>query len=86
MQLKINNNLGFKKALKKLKFNLEKELIHVPNIYVNFLRDFLKNPIPILLSERQDLPRFSALLVQLRRALEENKLNLKSACQKYFAK
>ncbi|MHA1147295.1 MAG: hypothetical protein ACTSR8_03530 [Promethearchaeota archaeon] len=78
MQLKINNNIGFKKALKKLKFNLEKENIHIPNIDLTFLRDFLKNPIPILLSERQDLPRFSALLVQLRRALEENKLNLKS--------
>ncbi|MHA1272754.1 MAG: hypothetical protein ACTSVV_18650 [Promethearchaeota archaeon] len=78
MQLKLNDQLGFKKALKKMKFELEKENIHIPNVNLNYLRDFLKNPINKLLSERKDLPNFSTLLVQLRRALEENKLNLKS--------
>jgi len=79
-QLKINikDEIGFKKALKKLKFELEKGTIHISNIDLNYLRDFLKNPINILISESKDLPKFSSLLVQLRYSLEENKLNLKS--------
>ncbi|KKM25060.1 hypothetical protein LCGC14_1598740, partial [marine sediment metagenome] len=36
------------------------------------------NPIKILVSERKDLPKFTSLMVQLRHALEENKLNLKT--------
>ncbi|MFX0003421.1 MAG: hypothetical protein ACFE9C_05080 [Candidatus Hodarchaeota archaeon] len=78
LKLKINDEIGFKKALKKLKFELEKESIHIPNIDQNFIRDFLKNPIKMLIDERKDLPRFTALMVQLRHALEENKLNLKT--------
>ncbi|MFX1278145.1 MAG: hypothetical protein ACFFA3_01930 [Promethearchaeota archaeon] len=78
LQLKINDEIGFKKALKKFKFELEKETIHVPNIDMNYLRDFLKNPIRMLSSERKDLPKFTGLMVQLRHALEENKLNLKT--------
>ncbi|MHA2393085.1 MAG: hypothetical protein ACXAEX_14180 [Promethearchaeota archaeon] len=78
LQLKINDEIGFKKALKKLKFELEKESIHIPNIDLNFMREFLKNPIKILIDERKDLPKFTALMVQLRHALEENKLNLKT--------
>jgi len=78
LQLAINNRLGFKKALKKLKFELEKETIHIPNINLNYIRDFLKNPIKMLINERKDLPKFTSLLVQLRHILEENKLNLKS--------
>ncbi|MFX0039124.1 MAG: hypothetical protein ACFFB9_14535 [Promethearchaeota archaeon] len=78
LQLKINDEIGFKKALKKLKFELEKESIHIPNIDLYFMRDFLKNPIKILIDERKDLPKFTALMVQLRHALEENKLNLKT--------
>ncbi len=78
MQLKINDFLGFKKALHKLKFELEKETIHLSNIDLNYLRDFLKNPINMLVNERKDLPNFSSLLVQLRHALEENKLNIKA--------
>jgi hypothetical protein len=78
LKIKINDALGFKKALKKMKFELEKETIHIPNININYIRDFLKNPVTILTNEKKDLPKFSSLLVQLRRALEENKLNLKS--------
>ncbi|MFX0105091.1 MAG: hypothetical protein ACFE75_06345 [Candidatus Hodarchaeota archaeon] len=78
LQLKINDEIGFKKALKKLKFELEKETIHIPNIDLNYIRDFLKNPIKVLTNERKDLPRFTSLMVQLRHALEENKLNLKT--------
>ncbi len=78
LQLKINDEIGFKKALKKLKFELEKESIHVPNIDLNYMRDFLKNPIKMLINERKDLPKFTALMVQLRHVLEENKLNLKT--------
>ena len=78
LQMAINDEIGFKKALKKFKFELEKETIHVPNIDMNYLRDFLKNPIKMLSNERKDLPKFTSLMVQLRRALEENKLNLKS--------
>ncbi len=78
LRMKINNKFGFKKALRKLKFELEKETIHIPNINTFFLRDFLKNPINTLVKESRDLPKFSSLLIQLRHILEENKLNLKS--------
>jgi len=78
LRMEINNKFGFKKALKKLKFELEKETIHIPNINIYFLRDFLKNPINTLVNESRDLPKFLSLLVQLRHVLEENKLNLKS--------
>jgi hypothetical protein len=78
LRMKINNQFGFKKALKKLKFELEKDTMHIPNINIYFLRDFLKNPINALVKESRDLPKFLALLVQLRHVLEENKLNLKT--------
>lgn len=78
LRMKINNQFGFKKALKKLKFELEKDLMHNPNINIYFLKDFLKNPINALIKESRDLPKFLALLVQLRHVLEENKLNLKT--------
>ena len=78
LRMDINNQFGFKKALKKLKFELEKDTMHIPNVNVYFLRDFLKNPINSLVNESRDLPKFSALLIQLRHVLEENKLNLKS--------
>ena len=78
LQIKINEEIGFKKALKKFKFELEKETIHIPNVDMNHLRDFLKNPIKMLSTERKDLPKFTSLMVQLRHALQENKLNLKS--------
>ncbi|MCK4370352.1 MAG: hypothetical protein KAW03_04745 [Candidatus Lokiarchaeota archaeon] len=78
LQMSINNEIGFKKALKKFKFELEKGTVHVPNIELNYLRDFLKNPIKMLSNERKDLPKFTSLMVQLRHVLEENKLNLKS--------
>jgi len=64
--------------LKKLRFELEKGTIHVPNIDLNYLRDFIKNPIKLLANERKDLPKFTSLMVQLRHTLEENKLNLKT--------
>jgi hypothetical protein len=78
LQIKINDEIGFKKALKKFKFELEKNTIHAPNVDLNYLKDFLKNPIGILISERKDLPKFTSLMVQLRHVLEENRLNLKS--------
>ncbi|MFX0028776.1 MAG: coiled-coil domain-containing protein [Candidatus Hermodarchaeota archaeon] len=78
LQIKINEEIGFKKALKKFKFELEKETIHIPNVDMNYLRDFLKNPIKLLSTERKDLPKFTSLMVQLRHALQENRLNLKS--------
>ncbi|MFX0179817.1 MAG: hypothetical protein ACFE78_06485 [Candidatus Hodarchaeota archaeon] len=78
IRMKINEQLGFKKALKKLKHELEKETIHISNLNMNFLKNFLKDPIKTLRNERQDLPNFSNLLVQLRHVLEENKLDLKT--------
>ncbi|MBY8987157.1 MAG: hypothetical protein KGD61_01795 [Candidatus Lokiarchaeota archaeon] len=78
LRMKINNQFGFKKALKKLKFELEKDTMHIPNINIYFLKDFLKNPINALVNESRDLPKFLGLIVQLRHILEENKLNLKS--------
>ncbi|MFW9946779.1 MAG: hypothetical protein ACFFDX_08110 [Candidatus Odinarchaeota archaeon] len=78
IRMKINDQLGFKKALKKLKHELEKETIHISNLNMIFLKNFLKDPIKTLRNERQDLPNFSNLLVQLRHVLEENKLDLKT--------
>jgi len=78
LRMNVNNQFGFKKALKKLKFELEKDTMHIPNINIYFLKDFLKNPINTLVKESRDLPKFSALLIQLRHILEDNKLNLKS--------
>jgi hypothetical protein len=78
LRIRINDQLGFKKALKKLKFGLEKESIHIANIDLYYLRTFLKNPIKALIKESPDLTKFRAILVHLRHALEENKLNLKT--------
>ena len=80
LRLKINDGIGFKKALKKLKFDLEKGTYNIPNIDLNFLKEFLKSPIKMLIqeSDRTDFPKFSSLMIQLRHALEENKLTLKS--------
>ena len=78
LRMNVNNQFGFKKALKKLKFELEKDTIKNPNINIYFLKDFLKNPINTLLNESRDLPKFTTLLIQLRHTLEDNKLNLKS--------
>jgi len=78
LKMTINNQFGFKKALKKLKFEMEKDTLKNPNINIYFLKDFLKNPINSLISESRELPKFSAMLIQLRYILEDNKLNLKS--------
>ncbi len=78
MRMDINDKLGFKKALKKLKFELDKNAIHGVNIDPEFLKNYLKDPIKILIKERKDLPNFSSLLIQLRHSLEENQINLKS--------
>lgn len=78
LRMKINDQLGFKKALKKLKHEIESEAFHISNIDAEFLKNFLKDPIKILSKERKDLPNFTNLLVQLRYTLEESKLNLKT--------
>ncbi|MFW9950248.1 MAG: hypothetical protein ACFFKA_09015 [Candidatus Thorarchaeota archaeon] len=78
LRMEINDQFGFKKALKKLRFEMEKNAIHISNIDQDFIRDFLKKPISTLLKEPANLPKFTSLLVQLRHALEENKLNLKT--------
>ncbi len=78
LRIKINDQLGFKKALKKLKFDLEKDNIHIANFNLDYLKNFLKNPIASLVKEKADLANFTGTLVHLRHALEENKLNLKT--------
>jgi len=78
LRMRINDQLGFKKALKKLKHELESEAFHISNLDTEFLKNFLKDPIKVLSKERKDLPNFTNLLVQLRYALEENRLNLKT--------
>ena len=78
LRMAINDQFGFKKALKKLRFEMEKDTIHISNIDQDFIRDFLKKPVSTLLNEPPNLPKFTSLLVQLRHILEENKLNLKA--------
>jgi len=77
LKIRINNELGFKKALKKLRVEVERENLHLSNLDENYIRDFIKNPIRVLSTEGKDLTKFRGLLVQLRHILEENKLNLK---------
>lgn len=77
LKLKINDQIGFKKGLKKLKVELDKESMKVPNLDANYLKEFIKNPIEVLCQESKDLPKFSSLLVQFRHILEEDKINLK---------
>jgi DNA repair exonuclease SbcCD ATPase subunit len=83
LRLKINEKLSFKKSLKKMKFELEKGTIHVTNVDLNYIREFLKDSISTLSKETKDLTRFSGLLVQLRHVLEENKLNLKTEMEEF---
>jgi hypothetical protein len=78
LRLKINNQLVFKKALKKLRVEIERENIHLTNLDVNYIKDFLKSPLNVLLKEEKESRKFTSLLVQLRHVLEENKLNLKT--------
>ncbi|MHA1642622.1 MAG: coiled-coil domain-containing protein [Promethearchaeota archaeon] len=78
LRMKINDYLGFKKALKKLRFELEKGNLHLSNIDLNYLKEFLKDSIRTLTNEDKDLTKLTSLLVQLRHILEENKLNLKT--------
>ncbi|TXT60223.1 MAG: hypothetical protein BAJALOKI2v1_120005 [Promethearchaeota archaeon] len=78
LKLKVNGEISFKKALKKMKVEIEKENIYLTNINLNYIRDFIKNPVRVLSKEDKDLQKYSSMLVQLRHALEENKLNLKS--------
>ena len=79
INIKINDEIRFKKALKKLKFELDKGAIQISNINLDYLRDFLKNPVKKLVSESKDLPQFSTLLIHLRHTLEDgNKLQLKT--------
>ncbi len=78
LKMKINGELGFKKALRKLKVEVGRGNIHLTNISENYVRDFIKNPLRVLMSEGEDLTKFRGLLVQLRHILEKKKLNLKS--------
>ncbi|MBD3193584.1 MAG: hypothetical protein GF317_00910 [Candidatus Lokiarchaeota archaeon] len=78
LKLKINNQLGFKKALKKLRVEVERGNLHVSNLDENYIREFIKSPIRVLTSDSKDFTKFRGLLVQLRHVLEENKLNLKA--------
>ncbi|MBN1801858.1 MAG: hypothetical protein JW891_10150 [Candidatus Lokiarchaeota archaeon] len=77
-KIKVNDELGFKKALKKLKVELEKNSSLVPGLDINYLKEFLKNPIQTLSNDTSNMQNFSELMVKLRHALEENKLNLKA--------
>ncbi|MBY9007389.1 MAG: hypothetical protein KGD63_11595 [Candidatus Lokiarchaeota archaeon] len=78
IKININNELGFKKALKKLKVEIERNNLHIQNLDETYIRDFIKDPIYILSKEGKELNKFKSLLVQLRYVLEENKLNLKT--------
>lgn len=78
LKIKINNELGFKKALRKLKVEVERDNIHLTDLNENYVKAFIKNPIRVLRNEGKDLTKFRGLLVQLRHILEQNKLNLKS--------
>ena len=78
LKIEINDELGFKKALKKLKVEIERNNLYVQNLDETYIREFIKDPIYVLSREEKDLNKFRTLLIQLRHILEENKLNLKT--------
>ncbi len=78
LKIDIRDKLGFRKALKKLKVEMEKNTISISNLNISYLNNFLKSPINTLVKDDKNLSNFKSLLVQLRHTLEENKLNLKS--------
>ncbi|MBN1215304.1 MAG: hypothetical protein JXA99_07645 [Candidatus Lokiarchaeota archaeon] len=78
IKMEINNELGFKKALKKLKVEVERNNLHIQNLDDVYIREFIKDPIYVLSKEGKELNKFKSLLIQLRHTLEENKLNLKT--------
>ncbi|MGV9200373.1 MAG: hypothetical protein ACOC4M_16320, partial [Promethearchaeia archaeon] len=77
-KLKIKDQLHFKKALKKLKFEINKGDIPVSGVSVRDIDNFLKRPVRNLVNQSKDLRQFSSLLVQVRHVLEENLLNIKN--------
>ncbi len=78
LKIDINDNLKFKKALKKLRVEIERGNIKLRNISIDDIKDFLKDPIANLCKDSKDLRKLSDLLVQLRLTLESNELNLKT--------
>ena len=78
LKIEINDELGFKKALKKLKVEIERNNLYVQNLDETYIREFIKDPIYVLSREEKNLNKFRTLLIQLRHILEENKLNLKT--------
>ncbi len=79
LKIDINDNLKFKKALKKLRVEIERGNIKLRNISIDDIKDFLKDPIANLCKDSKDLRKLSDLLVQLRLTLESNELNLKTS-------
>jgi len=78
LKIDINDNLKFKKALKKLRVEVERGTIKLRNISIDDIKDFLKDPIVNLCKDSKDLRKLSILLVQLRITLESNELKLKT--------
>lgn len=78
LKLKIKDQLHFKKALKKLKFELSKGDIPVSGVNEREIKVFLKSPVRNLVNQNKDLRDFSNLLVQVRHVLEENLINIKN--------
>lgn len=78
LKMDINDNLKFKKALKKLRVEVERGNIKLRNISIDDIKDFFKDPIVNLCKDSKDLRKLSILLVQLRKTLESNELKLKT--------
>ncbi|MCK4238644.1 MAG: hypothetical protein KAX33_05935 [Candidatus Lokiarchaeota archaeon] len=78
LKIDINDNLKFKKALKKLRVEVERGNIKLRNISIDDIKDFFKDPIVNLCKDSKDLRKLSILLVQLRITLESNELKLKT--------
>lgn len=78
LKIDINDNLKFKKALKKLRVEVERGNIKLRNISIDDIKDFFKDPIVNLCKDSKDLRKLSILLVQLRISLESNELKLKT--------
>ncbi len=79
LKIDLNDSLKFKKALKKLRVELERGNIKLRNVSLNDIKEFLKDPIASLCRDSKDLRKLSNLLVQLRLSLESDELNLKTS-------
>ncbi|GAB4305997.1 MAG: hypothetical protein Kow0069_02300 [Promethearchaeota archaeon] len=78
-RLKFRDLLKFRKVLNKVKTGLEKRSFSIRDVTTATLREYLKDPVATILAQGPSHPQLTAMLVQIRYAIENNILPLKKA-------